>query len=154
MNESKRRLNDIDSLRRELVGAGWRKSGFATEVDLYYRTAEGKLGRVRTCGSFTQVGTEDGDSQVMNVPFQVEALRKATDGWSTEHHARVEKTRYSYISESFPGVRLDIDCIPGTGMFVKVRSEFDPHVLDQLEVKLGLDRLEPVEAPYRDLVAR
>jgi adenylate cyclase class IV len=154
VNESKRRLADIDTLRRNLVGTGWRKTGFATEVDLYYRTPDGKLGRVRTCGSFTQVGTEDGESHVMNVPFQVEALRKATSGWAAEHHARVEKTRYSYISDSFPGIRIDLDCIPGTGMFVKVRSEFDPHLIDQLEIKLGLDKLEPVEAPYRDLVAR
>lgn len=154
MNESKRRLTDIDSIRRELVGTGWRKTGFATEVDLYYRTSEGKLGRVRTCGSFTQVGTEDGENQVMNVPFQVEALRKATSGWTDEHHARVEKTRYSYISENFPGIRVDLDCIPGTGMFVKIRSEFDPYMIEQLELKLGIDQLEPVDAPYRDLVAR
>lgn len=154
MNESKRRLNDIDTLRRELVGSGWCRTAFATEVDLYYRTPEGTLGRVRTCGSFTQVGTEDGKNQVMSIPFQVEALRKATSGWSAEHHARVEKTRYTYICPDFPGVRVDIDCIPGTGMFVKVRSEFDPYMIDQLETKLGIDQLEPVEAPYRDLVTQ
>lgn len=152
MNESKRRLTDIDSLRRHLVGAGWRKTGFATEVDLYYRTPEGKLGRVRTCGSFTQVGTEDGENQIMSVPFQAEALDKATSGWSDEHHAKVEKTRYSYICEDFPGVRVDLDCIPGTGMFVKVRSESDADIIEQLEFKFGLDQLAPVEAPYRDLV--
>lgn len=154
MNESKRHLKDIDALRTHLVRSGWTRAAFATEVDLYYRTAEGKLGRVRTCGSFVQIGTEDGESHAMNIPFQLETVRKATDGWSTEHHARVEKTRTSYRSDDFPGVRIDIDCIPGTGMFVKVRSEFDAHVLELLEVKLGLDRLPLESAPYRELVAR
>ena len=57
------------------------------------------------------------------------------------------------IGAFLPGVRIDLDFIPGTGSFVKVRS-VDPILVEQIEIKLGIDNLTPVEEPYRDLVAR
>lgn len=158
MNESKHLLRDIDAVRRELLQAGWHKTDLVTETDLYYETPDGKLGRVRTCGSFTEIRVEGEDPQVMSVPFQVEAFREATDGWPSEAQARVEKTRAMYVSDSFPGTRIDLDILLHTGhgaqMYVKVRSEFDPYLIEQLETKLGLDRLEKVDVPYRELVVR
>lgn len=151
--ESKRCVTDVDTVRKALVQSGWNKAAYANEIDFYYRTPTGGLGRIRNCGSFTEVGTESGDRKLLSSAAHTAELREFTDGWPPKHFVKVDKTRASYLCEDLPGVRIDLDFIPGTGSFVKVRS-VDPLLVEQIEIKLGIDSLTPIEAPYRDLVAR
>lgn len=156
MNEtvgSKRHVTDVDSVRRALVSNGWRRTAFATEADFYYRTSDGSLGRMRSCGAFVEISVLNGDQRVLNASSQANDIRHLTVGWSAKPFARVEKTRTSYLSDNHPGVRVDIDCIPGTGIFLKTRSAFDINEVGLIETKLGFDRLEPTDAPYSELVS-
>lgn len=150
---SKRRVTDIEAVRRALVSSGWRRSAFATEADFYYRTPGEGLGRMRSCGAFVEISVENGERRILSASSQAADIHKLTDGWPQEPFAKVEKTRTSYLSEDHPGVRVDIDCIPLTGIFVKTRSAFNAHEVGLIETKLGFDRLEPADAPYSELVS-
>lgn len=154
MNEtvSKRRVTDVDTVRTALVGSGWHRHAFATETDLYYELPTGGTGRMRTCGSFTEVSTGN-ETRLISLPAESGAFHEMTKGWPPKAAVKVEKTRTTYLCESLPGVRVDLDAIPGTGMFVKIRVGGDPDLLDQIEAKLGFDILDPADAPYRELVA-
>ena len=176
--ERKRQLTgDAKELIKRLQDLGFELKSSCHEIDTYYsrpdvdfmKTVE--CLRIRQRDSFAEVtykpatnaATHTENNVIIkpetNLPIQPEDAATAKQLLANIGMAQlveVNKHRRSFQSSDFPQATVAIDEIKDAGTFVEVEVLSDDEtsaliMISEIETKLGLDSMEIVTRPYRDI---
>ena len=174
--ERKRQLTgDIEELIGRLQNIGFELKSNLREIDTYYSRPDVDFMqtveclRIRQRDSFAEVtykpattaATHTENNVIIkpetNLPIQPEDAATAKQLLANLGMMQlVNKYRRSFQSSDFPQATVAIDEIKGAGTFVEVEVLSDDEasaliMISELETKLGLDSMEIVTRPYRDI---
>ena len=176
--ERKRQLTgNIEELIGRLRNIGFKPTGNLREIDTYYSRPDVDFMQTVEC---LRIRQRDGFAEVTYKPATTTATHTANDviikpetnlpiqpGDATTAKqlltnlgmvrlVEVNKYRRSFQSSDFPQATVAIDEIKGAGTFVEVEVLSDDEAsalmtISEIETKLGLDSMEIVTRPYRDI---
>ena len=176
--ERKRQLTgNIEELIGRLQNIGFELKSNLREIDTYYSRPDVDFMqtveclRIRQCDSFAEVtykpattaATHTENNVIIkpetNLPIQPEDAATAKQllaNLGMTQLVEVNKYRRSFQSSDFPQATVAIDEIKGAGTFVEVEVLSDDEtsaliMISEIETKLGLDPMEIVTRPYRDI---
>ena len=176
--ERKRQLTgDAKELIKRLQDLGFELKSSCHEIDTYYsrpdvdfmKTVE--CLRIRQRDSFAEVtykpattaATHTENNVIIkpetNLPIQPEdaaTVKQLLANLGMTQLVEVNKYRRSFQSSDFPQATVAIDEIKDAGTFVEVEVLSDDETsalmtISEIETKLGLDSMEIVTRPYRDI---
>ena len=176
--ERKRQLTgDAKELIKQLQDLGFELQSNLREIDTYYSRSDVdfiqtvECLRIRQRDSFAEVtykpattaATHTENNVIIkpetNLPIQPEDATTAKQllaNLGMMQLVEVNKYRRSFQSSDFPQATVAIDEIKGAGTFVEVEVLSDDEAsalmtISELETKLGLNSMEIVTRPYRDI---
>ena len=176
--ERKRQLTgNIEELIGRLQNIGFELKSNLREIDTYYSRPDVDFMqtveclRIRQRDSFAEVtykpattaATHTENNVIIkpetNLPIQPEDAATAKQLLANLGMAQlveVNKHRRSFQSSAFPQATVTIDEIKDAGTFVEVEVLSDDEtsalmMISEIETKLGLDSMEIVTRPYRDI---
>jgi putative adenylyl cyclase cyaB len=176
--ERKRQLTgNIEELIGRLQNIGFELKSNLREIDTYYSRPDVDFMqtveclRIRQRDSFAEVtykpatttATHTENNAIIkpetNLPIQPEDAATAKQllaNLGIVQLVEVNKYRRSFQSSDFPQATVAIDEIKGAGTFVEVEVLSDDEtgalmMISEIETKLGLNSMEIVTRPYRDI---
>ena len=176
--ERKRQLTgNIEELIEQLQNIGFELKGNLREIDTYYSRPDVDFMqtveclRIRQRDSFAEVtykpattaATHTENNVIIkpetNLPIQPEdaaTAKQLLTNLGIVQLVEVNKCRRSFQSSDFPQATVAIDEIKDAGTFVEVEVLSDDEtsaliMISEIETKLGLDSMEIVTRPYRDI---
>lgn len=176
--EHKRHLtSNIEDFIKKLEKFGFELQSKLSEIDTYYSRPDVDFMqtveclRIRQRDSFAEItykpattaATHTENNVIIkpetNLPIQPEDTATAKQllaSLGMVHLVEVNKYRRSFQSSDFPQATVAIDEIKGAGTFVEVEVLSDDETgalmtISEIEAKLGLNSMEIVTRPYRDI---
>ena len=176
--ERKRQLTgDVEALIKQLRELGFKPKSSRHEIDTYYSRPDADFMqtveclRIRQRDSFAEITYKPATTTAThmennviikpetNLPIQPEDTATAKQllaNLGMVQLVEVNKYRRSFQSSDFPQATVAIDEIKDAGTFVEVEVLSDDETsalmtISEIEAKLGLNSMEIVTRPYRDI---
>lgn len=176
--ERKRKfVGDLEAFIAQLGSQGFFLAGETTEIDTYYSRPDVDFMqtveclRVRQRDGFTEITykpptnqrtcTEDGvivkpETNLPVSPENITAAKQLLANLGMVKLVEVNKFRRIFKCDDEPGLTIAIDEISGAGVFIETEiisedKESALRRIEDIEVQIGVDRLEVVTRPYRDI---
>ncbi len=170
-------VGDLEAFIAQLGSQGFFLAGETTEIDTYYSRPDVNFMqtveclRVRQRDGFTEITykpptnqrthTEDGiivkpETNLPVSPENAAVAKQLLANLGMVKLVEVNKFRRIFKCDGEPGLTIAIDEISGAGVFIETEiisedKESALRRIEDIEVQIGVDRLEVVTRPYRDI---
>lgn len=170
-------VGDLDAFIAQLDSQGFFLAGETTEIDSYYSRPDVDFMqtveclRVRQRDDFAEITykpptgqhtyTEDGiiikpETNLPISPENITVAKQLLANLGMVKLVEVNKFRQIFKCDDEPGLTIAIDEISSVGVFVETEiisedKELALRRIEDVETRIGVDRLEVIAQPYRDI---